>query len=91
VVNTKLSELEVDVPKKQAISNNKIISYVGKAKGYEWLYKNVEDLVTAVDQYLRTYNNLTRKIKAGGLVERRNKRMVKMLEYLKKLEEKKRE
>lgn len=93
----KLSEATVDTPKKQEsynISKGNAAAYVNRtqalfySKTFKWIEKNVEDLVTAVDQYLRTWNNPTRTIKAGGLVERRNKRMIKILEYLKELEKK---
>jgi len=40
------------------------------------------DLITAVDQYLRTYNNPQRKIKSGGIVDRRNIRMQKLFKKL---------
>jgi len=43
------------------------------------------DLQDAVDQYLRTYNNPTRKIKPDGKVDRANKRMLKLKDKLKKI------
>jgi hypothetical protein len=47
--------------------------------------KEYEDLLDAVDQYLRTYNNPKRVIKLDGKVDRANKRMMLLKEKLKKI------
>lgn len=52
---------------------------------YDWVFMNKVDLVSAVDNFLRTWNNPTRKIVSGGLVERRNIRMQVILDFLKEL------
>ena len=90
----KMSEMTVKTPKKKEISAGPKQTYVNKTqaifslKNAKWVEENLNDLITAVDQYLRTWNNPSRKITPGGLVERRNKRMVKILSHLQELEKK---
>jgi len=48
--------------------------------------ENLTDLITAVDHFLRTWNNPNREIKEGGIVDRRNNRMIKIKDFLKRLE-----
>ena len=53
-----------------------------------FLRENKADLITAVDYFLRIWNNPSqkRRMKKGGIVEKRNKRMREILEFLEGLE-----
>lgn len=89
-MSKKLSEMKVDSPRLPLSSSPiRVASYTNKAKAYEWLNLNVRDLVTAVNHYLSTYMNPKREpAKEGGITQRRNERMIKILDYLKELEKK---
>jgi transcription initiation factor IIE alpha subunit len=58
------------------------ISSNGRLEIATFVKDNLPDLITAVDQYLRTYNNPKRTIKPGGIVDRRNNRMIKVKRFL---------
>jgi len=90
-VGKKLSELSInDVPK--GTSGITLRPTRRRSELNDWLDLNVVDLITAVDYYLRTYNNPKREpAKAGGITDRRNKRMAKIHDFLINYEEKKRE
>jgi hypothetical protein len=51
-----------------------------------FVLENLQDFITMSDQYLRTYNNPRRKIKEGGIVDRRNKRISEIKIFLEELE-----
>ena len=53
---------------------------------YDFVFDNKEDLITVADHYLRTYTNRKRPAwKPGGITDRRNKRIAKILTFLKEL------
>ncbi|KKN76346.1 hypothetical protein LCGC14_0371980 [marine sediment metagenome] len=91
----KLYEMTVDDPEAPVIKEEKktqIINrtqYTFKSEAYTFLKKNVGDLITVVDHYLRTYTNPKRQpAPLGGITDRRNKRITKIHEFLKNFEKK---
>ena len=65
------------------------IPYTELEEAFKFLNLSIGDLITAVDQYLRTYVNPKRMpAKIGGITERRNIRMVKIKEFLIEFEKK---
>ena len=84
----KLSEATVE-KKAIVISGQGQRIVVRKTGVDEWLERNVSDLIGAVNHYLSTYMNPKRTpAKVGGFTDLRNKRMVKILEYLQEIEKK---
>lgn len=67
---------------KQLKSFGKIFHLDEMQEILNWFMNNKNDLYTAVDQYLRTYNNPKRDIKTGGIVDLRNKRLQQVKEDL---------
>lgn len=67
----------------------KRIPYTELEKTYDWVFLNIDDLITLADHYLRTYTNLKRApAPQGGITQRRNNRITKIKDFLLEFEKK---